>query len=109
GRRKVEQDVTRAQLDQATAAEKQSAAAFERDQAQFDVGGISRAALDESGARHDVDAARVRELQGQVEVARLPARTEQIRAQSAEAEAARAALAEARWRLDQKRVVATRG
>jgi HlyD family secretion protein len=109
GRRKVEQEVTRAQLDQATAAEKQSAAALQRDQAQFDVGGISRAALDESRAHHDVDEARVRELQGQVEVARLPARSEQIRAQSAEAEAARAALAEARWRLDQKRVVATRG
>jgi HlyD family secretion protein len=109
GRRKVEQDVTRAQLDQALAAEKQSAAALQRDQAQFDVGGISRAALDESNAKHDVDAARVRELQGQVEVARLPARTEQIRAQSAEAEAARAALAEARWKLDQKKPVATRG
>jgi HlyD family secretion protein len=109
GRRKVEQDVTRAQLDQALAAEKQSAASLERDESQFDVGGISRAALDESRARHDVDAARVRELQGQVEVARLPARTEQIRAQSAEAEAARAALAEARWRLDQKRAIATRG
>ncbi|HEV8201998.1 MAG TPA: HlyD family efflux transporter periplasmic adaptor subunit [Candidatus Polarisedimenticolia bacterium] len=109
GRRKVEQEVTRAQLDQAVAAEKQSAAALERDQAQFDVGGISRAALDESQAKHDVNAARVRELQGQVEVARLPARTEQIRAQSADAEAARAALAEARWRLDQKHVVATLG
>ena len=108
GRRKVEQDVTRAQLDQAVASEKQSAAALDRDQAQFDIGGISRAALDESRARHDVDAARVRELQGQVEVARLPARSEQIRAQSAEVEAARAALVEARWRLDQKKVAATR-
>ena len=107
GRRKVEQDVTRAQLDQAIASEKQSAASLERDQAQFDVGGISRAALDETRARHDVDAARVRQLQGEVEVSRLPARSEQIRAQSAEVEAARAGLVEARWRLDQKQVKAT--
>ncbi|HYV20808.1 MAG TPA: HlyD family efflux transporter periplasmic adaptor subunit [Verrucomicrobiae bacterium] len=106
GRRKVEQDVTRAQLDQAIASEKQSAASLERDQAQFDVGGISRAALDETQARHDVDAARVRQLQGEVEVARLPARSEQIRAQSAEVEAARAGLVEARWRLDQKQMKA---
>jgi HlyD family secretion protein len=107
GRRRVERDVTRAQLDQATASEKQSAAALARDQAQFDVGGISRAALDETVARHDVDAARVRELQGEVEVSRLAARPEQIRAQSAEVEAARAALVEARWRLRQKQMVAT--
>lgn len=107
GRRRVEQDVTRAQLDQAIAAEKQSAAALERDESQLEVGGISRAALDETRARHDVDAARVRQLQGEVEVSRLPARTEQIRAQSAEVEAARAALVEARWRLEQKQVVAT--
>ena len=107
GRRRVEQDVTRAQLDQAIAAEKQSAAALQRDESQFDIGGISRAALDESIARHDVDAARVRQLQGEVEVSRLPARSEQIRAQSAEVEAARAALVEARWRLDQKQMKAT--
>ena len=106
GRRRSEVDVVKAQLEQARAAERQSAAAIERDQAQFDAGGISRAQLDESRAKHDIDAARVRELQGQLEVAGLAARPAQIKAQSADVAGARAALEQARWRLGQKQPVA---
>jgi HlyD family secretion protein len=39
-------------------------------------------------------------------VTRLPAREDQIRAQSAQVEAARAALSQSTWRLDQKRIAA---
>jgi len=49
----------------------------------------------------------VRELSGQLDVSRLPAREDQIRAQSAQVAAARAALSQSNWRLDQKQVVAT--
>ena len=55
------------------------------------VGEEYREALDESRARHEVDEARVRELEGQLEVARLTARPDQIRAQTAEVGASRAA------------------
>lgn len=106
GRRRSEVDVVRAQSEQARAAERQSGAALERDQADFEAGGISRAQLDESRARHDIDTARVRELEGQLEVAGLAARPAQIQAQSAEVAAARAALEQARWRLGQKRPLA---
>jgi len=109
GKRGAEVDVIRAQLQQATAAEKQSASQLERDTAQLELGGISRMQLEASQAKHDVDAARVRELRGQLEVAALSARPEQIRAQTAQVAAAAAAAEQTRWRLDQKHVVASQG
>jgi len=109
GRRKTELDVAQAQLAQAVAAERQAAQQLERDQAQFDIGGIARAQLDDSRANHAIKAARARELSGQVEVSRLPAREDQIRAQDAQVAAARAVLTQSSWRLDQKRVFATQG
>src|SRR5262245_35055553 len=56
GRRNPEIEVSKAQLDQATAAEKQSASQLERDEAQFAAGGISKTQLEESRAKHEVDA-----------------------------------------------------
>jgi HlyD family secretion protein len=109
GKRKTEVAVVNAQLAQAVAAEEQAATQLERDQAQFAVGGIARAQLDDSRANHAIKAARVRELSGQLDVSRLPARDEQIRAQDAQVAAARAVLTQAAWRLDQKRVAATQG
>ena len=109
GKRKTEVAVVNAQLAQAVAAEEQAATQLERDQAQFAVGGIARAQLDDSRANHTIKAARVRELSGELDVSRLPARDEQIRAQDAQVAAARAVLTQAAWRLDQKRVAATQG
>ena len=100
--------MTRAQLAQA-ARDEQAALQLKRDEAQFEIGGIARAQLDDCGANHAIKAARVRELAGQLEVSRLPARDEQIRAQDAQVAAARAASSQATWRLDQKRVLATQG
>jgi HlyD family secretion protein len=106
GRRSAEVDVVRAQLEQATAAEKQSASQLARDTGQLELGGISRMQLESSRAKHDVDVARVRELKGQLQVAELSARPEQIRAQTAQVAASNAAADQARWRMDQKHVVA---
>ncbi|MFA1589580.1 HlyD family secretion protein, partial [Achromobacter ruhlandii] len=52
------------------------------------------------------DAARVRELRAQLEVANLPGRQDQRRAQAAQVEAARATLAQADWTLAQKHLAA---
>ncbi|HTP72527.1 MAG TPA: HlyD family efflux transporter periplasmic adaptor subunit [Burkholderiaceae bacterium] len=109
GKRKTEVDVVNAQLAQAVAAEAQAATQLKRDEAQLEVGGIARAQLDDSRANQAIKAARVRELSGQLDVSRLPARDEQIRAQDAQVAAARAVLTQANWRLDQKRVAATEG
>ena len=106
GKRTPELDVARAQLAQAIAAEAQAAQQLKRDEAQFEIGGIARAQLDDSRANHAIKQARVRELAGQLEVSRLPARVEQIRAQDAEVAAARAAASQSNWRLDQKRMSA---
>lgn len=108
GKRPQELEVIRAQLAQAIAEEKKSAAGLVRDEAQYKAGGISSARLDETRARAEADAARTRELSSQLDVAGLSARDEQVKAQAANAAAARAALEQAEWRLGQKAVAASR-
>lgn len=107
GRRPPEIDVTRAQLAGAEAEAQRSAAQLARDEAQFRIGGIAQSQLEQSRATARADAARVRELRGDVAVARLPGREAQRQAQAAQVEAARAALAQAEWRLSRKTVAAT--
>lgn len=104
GRRAPEQDVTKAQLAQAQVDEKRAATNLARDEAQFRVGGIARSQLDDSRSAHAAAQARVAQLASEVTVAQLPSRGEQIKAQAAQVEAARAALAQATWKLDQKAV-----
>lgn len=106
GKRPQELDVVRAQLAQAEAEARRAEADRARDEAQFEAGGIAQAQLDRSRAAADASAARVRELAGQLDVAGLPAREDQIRAQTAQVAAARAALEQADWRLEQKAVAA---
>jgi HlyD family secretion protein len=108
GKRPQELDVIRAQLAQAVAEGGKSAAGLVRDEAQYKAGGISSARLDETRARAESDAARTQELSSQLDVAGLSARDEQVKAQAANAAAARAALEQAEWRLDQKAVAASR-
>ncbi|HEX4824167.1 MAG TPA: HlyD family efflux transporter periplasmic adaptor subunit [Candidatus Polarisedimenticolaceae bacterium] len=108
GKRAPELAVTEAQLEQAQAKAAQSEAALARDTAQLQAGGIARKDLEATQAAHDTDAARVRELQEQLQVARLAARPEQIQAQSSEVAAAQAELDQAKWKLDQKRLAATK-
>ena len=108
GKRPQELDVIRAQRAQAIAEEKKSADKQARDEAQYRAGGISMAQLVETRAGAESNAARVRELRSQFDVASLPAREEQIKAQSANVAAARAALAQAEWKLNQKAVASPR-
>ena len=108
GRRPPELEVTSAQLRQAEAEERLSTSRLERDEAQFKIGGVSRLQLDESRADHAVRAARVAQLRGEVEVAKLPSRLDQIASQDAILTASRAAVERARWQLGQKTVAAPR-
>ena len=107
GKRPQELDVIRAQRAQAIAEGKKSAAALVRDEAQYKAGGISSARLDETRARAESDAARIRELSSRLDVAGLSARDDQVKAQAANVAAARAALEQAEWRLNQKAVAAS--
>ena len=106
GKRPPELDVVRAQLEQARAEATRAAAERERDAAQFASGGIAQAQVDRSQAAADAAAARVRELERQLDVAQLPARADQIAAQQALVAAAQAAVDQAAWRLGQKTVAA---
>ncbi|SAL59911.1 HlyD family secretion protein [Caballeronia terrestris] len=106
GKRPPEIDVDRAQLAQAQANARKAALQLTRDEAQFAVGGIPKSQLDDSRANADATAAQVRELTSQVQVARLPGRSQQITAQTAQVAAAQAAVVQAQWKLDQKRVTA---
>ena len=108
GRRAPEQDVTRAQLAQADVDLARAATNLARDEAQFKIGGIARAQLDDTRSAHAAAQARVAQLRSELTVAQLPSRGEQIQAQAAQVAAARAALDQATWKLDQKSVRATK-
>ena len=92
----------RAQLAQAQAAAKQSEADLVRTQKLVADKFFSPQQLDQAVAKRDGDRARVHELEAQVAVANLPARSDTIAAAQADAKAANDALAQAQWRLDQK-------
>jgi HlyD family secretion protein len=106
GKRPQELEVVRAQLEQARADAKKSAADLERDLVQVESGGIARAQLDRSQAAADASAAKVSELEHQLDVANLPARKDQIKAQSAQVASAQAVVEQAQWRLKQKSIMA---
>ena len=109
GKRPPEIDVTEAQLAQARADAARAATQYQRDELQLRAGGIPQSQLDDSRANALSTAARVRELQSQVVVAKLPGRSEQLRAQQAQVDAAQAALGQAQWKLDQKSLRAPHG
>jgi len=106
GKRPPEVAVVQAQLAQAQAAAQKSALQRERDETQYRSGGISREQLEATLAQAASDAAHVSELESQLEVARLPGRAEQLKAQSRQVEAARAVLDQANWKVGEKAIVA---
>ena len=107
GKRPPELEVMRAQLAQGETKAGNSMATRVRNEAQAAAGGIATAALDDSRAEAEADAGQVREVRGQIAVAGLPARAEQIRAQAANRAAAKAFLDQATWSLGQKTVAAS--
>ena len=106
GKRAQEIAVVQAQLAQARAQAAQAGAELARQQQLVAQGFVSPAHLDEIRAAAQQAHARVAELEAALRVARLPARADERGAAAASAEAARFALAQARWREDQKRQLA---
>jgi len=106
GKRTQEIAVVQAQLAQARAQAAQAGAELARQQQLVAQGFVSPARLDEVRAAAQQAHARVAELEAALRVARLPARADERGAAAASAEAARFALAQARWREDQKRQLA---
>jgi HlyD family secretion protein len=109
GKRPTEIAAVQAQLEQARAALVLSEKELARQQDLVDKGFVSRQALDQARSSRDRDRHRVEELQADLATARLGARTGEVRAAEAQAQAAREALAQADWRLRQKSVAATVG
>ena len=106
GKRAPEVAVVKAQLAQAQAAAQKSALQRERDEAQYRAGGISREQLEATQAQARSDAAHVSELESQLEVARLPGRAGQLKAQARQVQAARAVLDQADWKVGEKSIAA---
>ena len=75
-----------------------------RQQKLFASGFVSGAAIDDARMQVKRDEAAVAQLQAAVATARLPARTDEIRAAEADARAAREALAQADWRGGQRAI-----
>lgn len=106
GKRPDEVAAVEAQLAQAQAALILAQEQIKRDEKLVADGFISRERLDQTRSARDRDLARVNELMAQLRVAKLGARSDEIRSAEADMYAARAAVAQAQWRLDQKSIKA---
>ena len=108
GKRPAEVDVTRAELVQAVAEKKQADEILASDEAQFKAGGIAQTELINAQGAAETSAAKVKELEADLAVDALPAREQQIKAQTNQVAADRASLADAEWRLKQKQIASPR-
>ncbi len=106
GKRPDEIAAISAQQAQAQAALALSRANLARQEKLVAAGFVSHAVLDEAHAAVERDSGSVAQFAAQLRVARLAARPDEIISARAEIQAARAALAQAQWRLGQKVVPA---
>jgi HlyD family secretion protein len=102
GRRTDELAASRAQLAQAQAAAQLAEAAWVRQRELVGKGFVSQAGLDSARAALEQARGRVGELQANLRVAVLPARSDEQAAAQAQAEAQGQVLQQAQWRLAQK-------
>jgi HlyD family secretion protein len=106
-RRPPEIAALRESVNQARAAEDFSKTQLAREEDLMKKGYTTRPKLDEARAAYLRDAARVKEAEAQLRNAQMPlGRDEERKAAEAELDGAKAALAQANWRLEQKSVVA---
>jgi HlyD family secretion protein len=107
GRRPPEIEALREQLVQAKSARDLSASQLARQERLFKSGFIARALYDEAKTAFERDRARVAEVESQLESGLLPlGRAGERKAAERDVEAAKAALAQAAWRVEQKSVAA---
>ena len=106
-RREPEIEALRAELRQAEAARKLSEANLAREESLVRSGATSRLRYDEVRGAVERDRARVAEVGAQLRQAQMPVgRDAERKAGEGEVAAAKAALAQAAWRLEQKSVAA---
>lgn len=103
GQRPSELASLRARLAEARAAAGLSKAEAARRVELHAKGVLAQEELDQASTQAAADAAAVRDLQAQLATARLGGREDALRAAEAQAAAARAAVDQARWSLDQRR------
>ncbi len=108
GKRPEEIEAIRAQLAQAEASLALSESNLTRQEELVLAKFVSNEAAETARSARDRDRARVSELKAQLAAAKLPARPDEIRAAQAAVAAAREALAQADWRLEQKSLRAPR-
>ncbi|HEU4353408.1 MAG TPA: HlyD family efflux transporter periplasmic adaptor subunit [Burkholderiales bacterium] len=109
-RRAPEIEALRAELRQAQVARELAAVNLQREEGLVRDGATSRLRYDEARSALERDTARVREAEAQLKNAQMPlGREPERKAAEGEVEAAKAALAQAAWRLDQKSVAAPVG
>jgi HlyD family secretion protein len=108
GKRPPEIDVTRAQLLEALAEKRKSVDILKSFESQYAAGGVSLTDLISARAAVETNAAQVRQIESELVVAALPARDEQIKAQTQQVAADRAALEQATWKLQQKEIASPR-
>jgi len=106
GKRPPEVASVAEQLRQAMAARDLSVANLRRTERLFAEGFVSAAALDDARTQVKRDEAQVAQFQASVTTAKLPARSDEIRAAEADARAARDVLAQADWRVGQRAIAA---
>jgi HlyD family secretion protein len=106
-RRPPEIEALRAQVNQARAARELAALQLEQAEKLFKERFVAQTRLDEARATHDREVARVREAEAQLKTALQPlGRDAEREAAESEVDAAKAAVAQAVWRLEQKSVAA---
>ncbi|MGA7459854.1 MAG: HlyD family efflux transporter periplasmic adaptor subunit [Candidatus Korobacteraceae bacterium] len=108
GKRPPEIDVTQAELLQSLADEKQADKILKSYETQYRAGGIPLTDLINAQAAAESSTAKVRQLRSELAVDVLPARDQQIKAQSEQVAADRAALQQAAWKLRQKEIASPR-
>lgn len=106
GRREAEIAVTRAQLAQARSAAQLAASDLARQEQLLTQGFVARARVDDAATLVRQTQARIAELEAALAVAALPARTDERLSAHALATAAEKGLAQAAWRVGEKRQTA---
>lgn len=105
GRRPAEIEALRAEVKQANSVRVLSASQLAQQEKLFKGGFIAQARLDEARTAHERDAARLAEVEAQLRSALQPlGRDAERKAAEGEVAAARAAVAQAAWRLEQKSI-----
>jgi len=108
GKRPPEIEVIRAQIAQAKSELQKSRDLLKSYEQQFAAGGISETDLIAGRAAVASNDAIVRQYQSNLEVAELPGREQQLKAQAGVIAADRAAVQQAEWKLQQKQVTSPR-